>query len=276
MMNNSWFNNKICNLDDVRISPLDFGFIHSDATYDVLRTQDGKICFYNMHYERFVKSCEFYSFKMPNKTLIEQTINQLLRQTGYKDAFVWLCKWKGTPPSGSPRDMNAPENFLIYVKPYYEISDEPVSMTICDDLPRAPGYQEYKNFSWVELSRAQRFSGDDFDTALVRDTDGNISEGPGFGVCFVKDNEVYTPGDNVLPSITIKVVEKMCDNLGIPFHRSTITNYNEFDECFICSTSGGLTRVSNINDTAYRHDVTNKLRDEYDDICRYGWGDRRF
>lgn len=262
---NSWFDGKYMPLSEVRISPLDFGFIHSHATYDVLHG----LTFFDKHYKRFSESCKFYGFNPPDKQELLEIIHPLLDSD---DMFIWLIKWKGTPPSGSPRDLTGPEHFCVYTKPYYAISNEPVSIKIVDDIPRAPGYQHAKNFSWIELTNAQYVADtQSFDTAIVKNKDGYISEGPGFGICFVKKlskgYKVFTPKTDVLPSITIEVVEEICEKLGIQFVRADFKDVG-FDECFLCSTSGGITPVKQIDDKTYESNITKQIQEEYANLCR--------
>lgn len=257
----SYFDGKYMPLENVHISPLDFGFIHSHATYDVMRG----MALYNEHYKRFSNSCEFYGFKPPSKERLRTIIEDLLTEP---DMFVWMAMWKGTPPSGSPRDMDGPDHLLVYTKKYYGISDKPISLTVNEDIPRSPGYQHAKNFSWIELTHAQRNKGS-FDSAIIRNVDGYINEGPGFGICFVKDNIVYTPYTDVLPSVTVDMVERICvRDLGLRFIRCDFYD-TVFDEAFICSTSGGITAVYRIDDMWYNtgmKTITQKIKEKYDSL----------
>ena len=256
---NSYFNGEYMPLDDVRISPLDFGFIHCHATYDVMRG----LTHFDKHYERFTSNCEYYGFTAPDKNVLKEIINNLLDG----DMFIWLIMWKGTPPSGSPRDMTGPDNFLVYTKPYYPIASKPIKLKMYNDIPRSPGYQQHKNFSWIELTQAQRHADElGFDTALVRSVDGYVNEGPGFGVCFVENGIVYTPATDVLNSVTIQIVEEICAKLHIPFVRADFSKI-DFEECFICSTSGGITPVDSLNEICYNHNsITNRIKEAYDNL----------
>ena len=178
--------------------------------------------------------------------------------------FVWFIAWKGTPPSGSPRDLNGPDHFLVYTKPYYSLAAEPVTVDIIDDLPRSPGYQENKNFSWIELTRAQQMC--QGDTAIVRSVDGYINEGPGFGICFVDHGDhVWTPRTDVLNSVTVEVVGEICKKEDIVFQRRDF-RHHQFKECFLCSTSGGITPVKQIRGHAYTHQLTNRIKNIYDGL----------
>jgi len=71
---NSYFDGKYIPLDQVRISPLDFGFIHSHATYDVMHG----LAFFDKHYDRFKSNCEYYGFTAPGKNELKEIINNLV------------------------------------------------------------------------------------------------------------------------------------------------------------------------------------------------------
>lgn len=262
-----WHDNKWIALKHVNVSILDFGFIHNDATYDVMKTSNGKILFYDKHVKRYENSCEFFGFTPVDN--IDSIVEELLQINKIEDAFVWVCNWRGKPPSGSPRDMSGPEHMVVYVKPYYNIADSAVDLGLYREYCRTPDTtipQKYKNFGWVELTKAQKYADDnDFDSAIILDTNGNVTEGPGFGICFVKNGEVYTPQSNCLDSITIQVVEDLCNNLNIQFNRADISvqdMYNS-DEAFICSTSGGITPVNQIEHKTYKNDLTTILVEEF-------------
>lgn len=254
-------------LVDISISPLDFGFIHSDATYDVMRIVNGNILFYDDHHKRFKSSCEFYGFQ-PLLDL-KDIAQRLVDLNGITDAFFWVCAYRGTPLSGSPRDINVPQHVFAYVKPYYGISDTKLSLTIFKDMVRDPNYQEYKNFCWREFTASQKYAySNGYDSALVLDYKGYITEGPGFGVCFIMDNVVYTPANNVLKSVTIKNTERVCNKLGIKFVYDDIHPdiLDKFDEVFICSTSGGITPISKIDNFTYKSELTEKIKNEFNSM----------
>jgi branched-chain amino acid aminotransferase len=256
----AWNDNQFKKISEVRISPLDFGFIHSDATYEVMRIKDNQILHYDLHYERFKNSCEFYGFSVIKN--ISDIADVLRSKNNLTDAFLWMCVWRGTPPSGSPRDLSGPQHEFMYVKPYYPISSKPITLCVVDEFKRSHGYQEYKNFCWRELTFAQRKANErGFDSGIVKDIFGNISEGPGFSICFVRDNEIYTPMSDVLDSITVKIIEKVCKENNIVFKRINIDDYEQYDEAFICSTSGGITLVSQIENTFYDHKLSSQLKE---------------
>ena len=270
-MNNliCWHNNNFKSIADVSVSILDFGFIHSDATYDVMKTKNRNILFYQKHSNRYTDSCKYFGFTPILN--IDTIAKDLLEKNNLDDAFVWVCNWRGTPPSGSPRDMSAVEHQVVYVKPYYNISNDKVSLTLDYNNRRVSDKsypQRYKNFGWIELTKAQKYAdAQNITSALVLDYNGFVTEGPGFGVCIVKNEQVYTPSENVLGSVTIEVVEDICKDLEIQFTRKPITPielYNA-DAVFICSTSGGITEVAKVDHKEYNENnvVIKQLQAHY-------------
>jgi branched-chain amino acid aminotransferase len=263
-----WHNDCYKKIDEVRISPLDFGFIHSDATYDVMRIKDNTILFYDYHEQRFADSCKYFNFTFDFN--IKEIADELLKKNNIDDAFLWTICWRGTPPSGYPRDLTAPQHSMVYIKKHYGISDTGVSLYIDEINRRVPDQcydQKHKNFGWIEFTLAQRrAAADGYDSVLLLSIDDYITEGMGFGVCFSKNGTIYTPAKDCLDSITIKSVEAVCNELSIPFIRTNISKEDalNFDECFICSTSGGLTIVKKINEKHYTHTISLKIKEYYD------------
>ena len=54
--------------------------------------------------------------------------------------------------------------------------------------------------------------------------------------------------------------------MNIPFVRADFTKI-DFKECFICSTSGGITPVASLNTIPYSHDITKRIQEAYDNLC---------
>lgn len=231
-------------LREIGPSILDFGFIHCDATYDVMPVYDGSAFCYERHLQRFKNSTTRYGLTIPDVDPLE-IIKELARRNPIDNAFVWFLAWRGFPPSGNPRDLeNCPTHFAIYIKPSYPIGAKPVVNIALDETTYrvSDDYygQEYKNMAWIELTMSQRNRPIGSDTTVLVDINGNVTEGPGFNVGIVKDSKVYTADKNVLKGITMSVVEDIVDVIRGPI---TVKEFNEADEVFITSSSGGVTET---------------------------------
>lgn len=250
-------------LRDIGPSILDFGFIHCDATYDVMPIYNGKAFCYERHLARFQASASRYGLKLPDNDPLE-IIKELIRKNPIKNAFVWFTVWRGFPPSGNPRDIeNCPINFAMYIKPSYPIANTPQVKLFLDKNTKrvSDDYygQTFKNMAWIELTMSQRSKPDNYDTTLLVDVDGHITEGPGFNVGIVKDSVIMTSNKNVLRGVTMSVVEDIATEQNIPFKRMPITieTFESADEVFLTSSSGGVTPTTKFSS------ITKTLIDEY-------------
>lgn len=251
-------------LREIGPSILDFGFIHCDATYDVMPVYNGKAFCYDRHSTRFENSAKRYGLELPDVDRLA-IVKELKKLNDVTNAFVWFLVWRGAPPSGNPRDIaNCPIHFAMYIKPSYPIANNPIvnlhldtnTNRVSDDYYG----QEYKNMAWLDLTMSQRNKPDDADTTILVDVDGHVTEGPGFNVGIVSNGVIYTADKNVLKGITMTVVEDIARNNGIMFCRLPISqeDFNNADEVFITSSSGGVTA------TQKSGSVTQQLMTEYE------------
>ena len=251
-------------LREIGPSILDFGFIHCDATYDVMPVYNGNAFCYDRHSTRFENSAKRYGLELPDVDRLA-IVKELKKLNDVKNAFVWFLVWRGAPPSGNPRDIaNCPIHFAMYIKPSYPIANNPIvnlhldtnTNRVSDDYYG----QEYKNMAWLDLTMSQRNKPTDADTTILVDVDGHVTEGPGFNVGIVKNKVIYTADKNVLKGITMTVVEDIARNHGIMFCRLPISQeeFNNADEVFITSSSGGVTA------TQKSGPITQKLMTEYE------------
>ena len=108
------------------------------------------------------------------------------------------------------------------------------------------------------------------DEALVLDYKGEVSEGPGENVFWVKKGTVFTiPLGTVLPGITRKCVMDICADEGIKCVEkdAKLAELKQADEAFYTGTAAEVTAIGQIDsDTIGEGDIgpiTKKLRDIY-------------
>jgi len=234
-------------IKDIGPSVLDFGFIHCDATYDVMPVYNRKAFCFDRHVERFKNSASRYGLQIPDVDFLE-ICKELAQRNPIENAFVWFILWRGFPPSGNPRDLdNCPVHFAMYIKPSYPIASVPqVKLYLDKNTKRVnDDYygQTFKNMAWIELTMSQRNKPAEYDTTVLVDTDGMVTEGPGFNVGIVKDGSIYTANKNCLKGVTMSVVEDIASEENLSFGRVPITieMFESADEVFITSSSGGVT-----------------------------------
>ena len=115
-----------------------------------------------------------------------------------------------------------------------------------------------------------------YDEALLLDSEGYISEGPGECFFIVENGVLITPpNDSSLASITQDTVIKIARDLDIEVRRERITRDRAYtaDEAFFTGTAAEVTPISNIDNRVIgageRGAVTKRLQDAYFDVV-YG------
>ncbi|WP_169776786.1 branched-chain amino acid transaminase [Campylobacter mucosalis] len=115
-----------------------------------------------------------------------------------------------------------------------------------------------------------------YDEALLLDSEGYISEGPGECFFIIENGVIITPpNDNSLASITQDTVITIAKDLGYEVRRERISRDRAYvaDEAFFTGTAAEVTPIANIDNrqigSGRRGEITKKLQDAYFDVV-YG------
>ncbi len=96
----------------------------------------------------------------------------------------------------------------------------------------------------------QEAAADGYDEALLLDTEGYVSEGPGENVFVVRNGTIYTPDvASCLDGITRNSVLTMARDLGIPVIEKRITRDEMYccDEAFFSGTAAEITPIRELD-----------------------------
>src|ERR687898_3297713 len=98
---------------EARVPTLDWGFLRSDATYDVAHVWRGAFFRLEDHLDRFVRGMERLRMSPPyGRAQIREILVECVRLSGLRDAYVEVVSTRGVPPPGS-RDPRECENSLF-------------------------------------------------------------------------------------------------------------------------------------------------------------------
>lgn len=253
-------------IGEAKISILDWGFTHSDVTYDVAHVWHGAVFRLEDHLDRFTASMAGLRLDPGlSRDEIREILLTCVRRTGLRDAYLAMLCTRGVLAPGQPRDPRILRNrFFAYAVPWvWVLSPEQQArgghLKIAS-TPRIPSDcvdPTIKNYHWGDLTQGLLEAQDaGYDTAILLDLDGNITEGPGFNVFAVIDGTVISPDRGALEGITRKSVFEACDDLGIPHRVACITKAEllDADEVFTSTTAGGVMPVSRVDDRIYGND----------------------
>jgi len=268
---------------EARVPILDWGFLRSDATYDVAHLWRGSFFRLEDHLDRFERSMARLHLRPPyGRDRVREILVECARLSGLRDAYAEVICTRGVPPAGSRDPRDCENNFFAFVVPFVWIAspeeqERGLHATISGVQRIAPGSVDptAKNYHWLDLTmglyEAYARGGE---TAILVDREHNVVEGPGFNVFVVGDGVISTPDSGVLEGITRRTVMELASDLGIPLERRSIPadEMRRAEEVFVTSTAGGIMPVTNVDGEAVGDGrpgpVTARLREAYWDLHR--------
>ena len=244
-------------MSEAKISVLDWGFLHSDATYDTVHVWKGRFFRLDLHLDRFFAGIDKLRMRLPlNREEVKAILTNCVALGRLRDSYVEMICTRGVSPTFSRDPRDAQNQFIAFSIPFGWVANEEqrqrglnVAISTVVRIPPSSIDPTIKNYHWLDLVRGLYDAYDKHaETALILDTDGNVAEGPGFNVFIVKDKKLMTPAANVLPGITRRTVFELCSEIGLSVVAKAISiaELRNADEVFITSTAGGIMAVTRL------------------------------
>ncbi len=265
-------------IGEAKISLLDWGFLHSDATYDVAHVWKGKFFRINDHLDRFHASMLNLRLSIDyGPAQIQDIMLELVSLSGFREAYVEIICTRGQPESGSRDPRSCKNQFFAFAIPFVWIANHEqrkkgLNLLISKQQRISPESVDpkVKNYHWLDMVKALFEAYDQgADSAVVVDAEGNLIEGPGFNIFVRKGNQVLTPERGVLEGITRETVLELLQTENFNVVQGTLSAQvaRTADEVFITSTAGGIIPVTSISGVdignARPGELSIKLSDSY-------------
>ena len=260
----AWMNGKIIPISKATISVNDWGLVHSDITYDVVPVIDGAFFRFDEYLARFLSSMEnLHLDPGMTKLDIQAALHQMVGKANLRDSYVAMVCSRGKPKISGSRDPRDCENhFFAWCVPYVhiikpEVVEQGATAWIAQNAYRIPENSvnpRVKNYHWGDFTQGIFEAKDkNYETVILLDYDGNVTEGPGFNVFAVKDKVLITPDRGVLAGVSRKTVLEMADYLGIntSVRSLSVEELLDADEVFLSSSGGGVIPIIRVNETIF-------------------------
>ena len=254
----AWLDDKFVDISKAKISILDWGFLRSDATYDVVHVWNKRFFLIDSHIDRFFNSTK--KLRMPcklSKKKIKKILATCVKKSSLSNAYVEIIQTRGVSPGfdrdprkSVPRVMAFAVPFGWILKPKDFEKGLSVAVTKIKRISPDSIDSKIKNYHWLDFVSGMFEAYDkNKNTAILVDQDNNILEGPGFNIFFVKKMTLYTPKKGVLEGITRGAVLKIAKELKIPVYFNSMSKkkLKLCDEVFVTSTAGGIMPITNID-----------------------------
>ncbi len=247
--------------EDAKISIFDWGFLHSDATYDVAHVWQGRFFRLEDHLDRFEASCRALRLDPGlSRERMREVMHECVRRAGLRDAYVELLCTRGRPAPGSRDPRTCTNRFMAFAIPFVWIADPEKQRRGVDlvvgtpaRIPASSVDPRVKNYHWLDfvmgLFEAYERGGE---TVVLTDGAGHVTEGPGFNVFAVFGRQVVTPSVGVLEGITRRTLIELAqrEGLEVQLRELGVDELRRADEVFLSSTGGGAIAVHALDGVA--------------------------
>jgi branched-chain amino acid aminotransferase len=274
----AWQRGQFVPIAQASIPMMDWGFLRSDATYDVVTVWDGAFFRLGAHLDRFFASCgRFRLDSGRSRDEVAAILAECVRRSGLRNSYVEMIVTRGQPPWGSRDPRQAANQFYAFAVPFVWIANEEqrrrglhVQVSQVQRIPPTSVDPTAKNYHWNDLTMGLLGALDaGSDTVLLRDARDNVVEGPGFNVFAVTRGSLVTPREGVLHGITRMTTMEIAETLGhrVQQRELPLAELLAADEAFISSSGGGIMPVTCVNESPIGDGepgpITQQLADTY-------------
>ena len=254
----AWIDSKYVELAEAKIPILDWGFLRSDATYDVVHVWKGRFFRLDKHIDRFFESAK--KLRMPcqiSRDELKKILANCVSKGKLESAYVEMIQTRGMSPKFVRDPRLATPRVMAFAVPFGWILKQEdfekglnVLLTDIKRIPPSSVDPTIKNYHWMDLvtGRLDAYEKGN-DTAVLVDENNNITEGPGFNLFCVNGSGIFTPDHGVLEGITRQSVFDLAKELHLPIMKKSISVeelYNA-EELFATSTAGGIMPITKVS-----------------------------
>jgi branched-chain amino acid aminotransferase len=283
----AYIHGRFVPFEEAAIPVTDWGFTRSDVVYDVVHVFNGAFFRLDDHLARFAHSMIARRLAPPEDlSAMRAILHRCVALSGLRDSYVAMLTLRGRPRVyGSRRPVDCANHFVAYAIPWLDVIPQDVQARGAHlwiaSVPRVPDASvdpTVKNYQWNDLTTGLMEAHDHgFDTTVLCDAEGFVTEGPGFNIFMVRDGRVLTPDRGSLQGITRRSVLELCETLGLPAAVAPITRaaFEDADEIFAATTAGGIMPVARVGTRILGNDrpgpISMRLKEAYWAAHAAGW-----
>ena len=121
----AYMGGKYMPMEEAKISVLDWGFLRSDATYDVVHVWKGRFFRLDKHIERFLTSIEKLRLVLPcGRERLEEILKSCALSAGHEDAYVDMILTRVVSPTYRRDQRDAIPTFIAFAIPFSWVGNE--------------------------------------------------------------------------------------------------------------------------------------------------------
>jgi len=265
-LNGKWVKGK-----DLKISAFDITFLRGYGCFEVFRVYNRKPFKLNDHLKRFYRSAKILGLNIRfKKDQVIKIINQGIKINKNPELIVKLILTGGiSQDSLSISKSSFIVEFLDFKpwpKIFYQRGIKVITFKTQRFLPEVKSTNYFQTIYGLRIAKKQKAQ------EILFCYDGKIYEGGSSSFFAIIDKKLITPKNNILPSITKKVVIQLSKKLKIQIKERDLflSEIKNFNEAFICSSTREIMPVIKIDNTVINKqkvgDLTKLLIEEFKNL----------
>ncbi|HET9231378.1 MAG TPA: branched-chain amino acid aminotransferase [Vitreimonas sp.] len=251
-----WFDGEFVPHRDARVHVLTHALHYASCVFEGERAYGGVIFKSREHSQRLHKSANILGFKLPfSVDEIDRAKAELIKKQGFENCYMRALAWRGSEQMGvaAKRDDVHVAIAAWEWGDYFADKMKGVRLMIAPWRRPAPDTSpcNSKAAGLYMICTLSRHAANDagFDDAMMFDWRGQIAEGTGANIFFVRDGVLHTPTpDCFLNGITRQTIIQLARKSGIEVVERAIfpNELSTFSECFLTGSAAEVTPVREI------------------------------
>jgi branched-chain amino acid aminotransferase len=275
-----WFDGELVSWRDAHIHVLTHALHYGSSVFEGQRAYGGVIFKLREHSERLRRSAELLGFELPwSVEEIEAACNEVLKTNEFTDAYMRPVAWRGSESMGVAPGNTKPHLAIAAWKwgKYFdpEIAAKGIRLDIAPwrrPAPyTAPVHSKAAGLYMIGTLSKQHAESRGYNDALMLDWRGQVAEGTGANIFFLRDGELHTPApDCFLDGITRRTVMDLARRRGVEVVERAIwpEEMESFQQAFLTGTAAEVTAIRSIGPYNFEvGELTLQLDKDYEDLA---------
>jgi branched-chain amino acid aminotransferase len=275
-----WYDGTPVPWREAKLHVLSHGLHYASGVFEGERAYNGNIFKLRAHTDRLIASAQLLGFEIPfSREAIEDACRQMLAANGQTEAYVRPIAWRGTEMlavSAQATKIHLAIATWAWPNLFGDSHVKGVRLGLAEwrrPAPdTAPTASKAAGLYMIGTLAKHKAEAEGFDDALMLGWRGQIAEGTGANVFFVKDGELHTPiPDCFLNGITRRTVMSLARRRQIKMTERVIfpDEMKGMDEVFLAGTAAEVTPVRQIAEWHFKPGpITETLQKDFEQLVR--------
>ena len=253
-----YFNGRLVNKEEAKVSVYDHGFLYGDGAFEGIRAYHRLVFRLEEHIDRLYETAHTLLINIPltRKQMMEAVIDTL-KANNLSDGYIRVVVTRGEGDLGlDPRKCFGKPNIIIitdkitlYSKDLYNKGMAIITVPTMRNNPEALNPQ-LKSLNYLNNILAKiEANNSGFNEAIMLDHLGYVAECTGDNIFIVKHRVLSTPSQGRLKGITRDCVLNLAGKNKIETREPLMTRHEVYvaDECFLTGTAAEIIPVVRVD-----------------------------